>query len=111
MLVGKDGVQGAWGLMRACWGVSWIMGLVLAHWWAELGPRVSGCRALGIPRLVPVYWYVGLCPGPSGGQRQVLGQLWAQGVLRQQACWWVRLCLYPASCLACSVSVLVLTGW
>ena len=28
-----------------------VLGLVLAHWWAEPGHRVSGCRALGIPDL------------------------------------------------------------
>ena len=31
-----------------------VLGLMPAHWWAELGPRISGCRALGVPGLVPV---------------------------------------------------------
>lgn len=39
-------------------GLRGVSGLVLTHWWAELGPWVSGCRALGVLRLVPPLWWV-----------------------------------------------------
>ena len=29
-----------------------VLGLVLAHWRVEPGPRVSDCRALAVPELV-----------------------------------------------------------
>lgn len=60
----------------------------------ELGPGISGYRALGVqalvsakwfmrqglggvPRIVSEDWYVGLGPGPSGTKGQVLGWLWS----------------------------------
>ena len=51
--------------------VSWariILVCASAHWWAELGPRVSGFRALGVLGLVSMHWYVGAGPELSGGQ-------------------------------------------
>ena len=43
-------------------------GLVSACWWAELGPRVSVCKALGIPELVSVHSYgAGLCSRVAEG--------------------------------------------
>ena len=62
------------------------MGLVLVHWWVEMGPRVSGYRALGVLGLVQAHCCVGTGPGPSDGQGPVLGWWSAQGDLRQQAC-------------------------
>ena len=59
-LMGRAGAQG-------------VLGMVPAHWWVELGPRVSGCRALAVPALVPAHCCVGLGPGPSGGQGHVPG--------------------------------------
>ena len=53
-----------------------------AHWWAELGPRVSGCRSPEFPGLVPDHWCIGPGPRPSGGQGHVPSWLWAQEVLR-----------------------------
>ena len=50
-------------------------GLVPAHWWLELGPGVSGCRALEVPGLVLMHWCVGPGSGPSNGQGCVQGRL------------------------------------
>ena len=55
-----------------------ILGLVPAHWQIE-SPRVSSWRALGIPRLGSVHWYMGVGLGPSGRQHHVQGQLWVKG--------------------------------
>lgn len=62
--------------------------LALVHWWPELGPRFSGCRAAGVRELVLAYWCWGPCSGLSGGQDQVLkwqrvcsGGLLARGLL------------------------------
>ena len=77
-----------------------VLGIIPAHWWMEVVPRVSGCRALEVLGLVPAYWYVGLGPGPTGGHGHVQGKVWAQGVLRQPVCWYVGLCPCPAGCLA-----------
>ena len=40
---------------------------------------VSACRVLGVLDLLPVYWYVGLGPGSSGGQGYVQRWLQTQG--------------------------------
>ena len=48
-----------------------ILGLLAAHWWSELGPGVSDCKALNVLGLVPVHWYVQPGPGPSGRQGYV----------------------------------------
>ena len=45
----------------------------------RLGPGVSDYRTVVIPELVPVNWYLGLGPGPSGALSVLLQ---AQGVLR-----------------------------
>ena len=87
-----------------------VLQLVPAHWWEELGPSSCGCRTLGVSGLVPAHWCVGLGPGPCVGQGRVQGQLWAQGFLRQPACWWVGLCPCLVSCLTCGIPVLVPTG-
>ena len=50
-------------------------------------------------RLVLVHWCVGSGPGPSSGQGSFPGWLWTQGVLQQQACWWVGPRLHLGSCL------------
>ena len=56
-----------------CWpagGRGWvpgILGLVPVHWWAELGPGVFDCRALGNP---------GTDVRPSGGRGWDLGGPW-----------------------------------
>ena len=55
-----------------------ILGLVPSHWQVEC-PRVSSWRALGIPRLGSVHWYMGVALGPSGIQHHVQGQLWVKG--------------------------------
>lgn len=70
---GKAGPEARAGSLVGGAQVQQILGLLPAHWWAELGPRVSGCRSLGVPCLVPVHWFVGLGPRPSGGQRCVQG--------------------------------------
>ena len=69
LLVGGAKTQGIWGLTST-------------RWWAELLPRVSGCRALGVLGLVPAGWCVGLGPVSFGGQGYVQGCLWPQEVLR-----------------------------
>ena len=115
-LVDRDKTQGVLGRMPAHWCVrldpglcqpsgdwSWVLGSlaagprdptvgVLAHRWVGLEPRGSW---VSVGSLV-----CGPCPWSSGGQGHVLGQLWAQGFLRQPACSWVGLCPYWASCLA-----------
>ena len=58
-------------------------------------------------------WWTGPAPGSSasalvGGA--ILGQLGAQEVLRQPACWWVDLCLCLANCLPWGVPVLAPKG-
>ena len=58
---------------KALAGLLVILGLVPAHWWVELGPQFSECRALGVPGLVLAHWNVGLGLGPSGGQGCVQG--------------------------------------
>ena len=68
---------------------SWLWGLTCSHsgvgpLWTDSGPRVSGCRALGVlgPRLV--HWYVGMHPGPSVGSvlshSVVSDSLWHRGL-------------------------------
>lgn len=37
----------------------WVPRLVLAHWWVELGPRVTGFRFLGVSKLVFADWLGG----------------------------------------------------
>ena len=89
------GFTGCWAvvlrLVSACWCVRlvprleqahlWegpgILVLVPAHWWEELGTRVSGWRVLGVLDLVPVLWCVEPGPGASSVWGQVQGQLWA----------------------------------
>lgn len=75
----------------------WVLVLLPTHWWAELGPSVSDCSALGVSGSVPVHWCAGAGPGYSCGQGQLMGQLWAQGVLRLLV---GGLCLHLASCSA-----------
>lgn len=77
LLVGGPGAQGILGLMPPLMSraESWVL-------WLQ-GPGGGG--------LVPGYWCVGPCPGPSGGQDCIWGWLWAQGILRQPAWWWVGL--------------------
>ena len=57
-----------------------ILRLVPAHWLLEIGPGVSGYRALGVPVLVPAQWCVELGPGLPGGQGHAQGWLGAQEV-------------------------------
>ena len=78
------------------WG-SWLRGLKCLS--AGIG-LLDRAEAQGIPGLVPAHWWVEPGPEVSGGQGRIPGQLWAQGGLGQQACWWVGLCLCPASILA-----------
>ena len=59
-LWGGDGPEAGVCLLVRGAGAQWVLGLMPAHWWAELGPRVSGCGALGVPALVPACW----CGGP-----------------------------------------------
>ena len=76
------GLQWSWGWFLLPGAYSPILGLVSDHWWMELfpgvsgyrawragrgasrlvgrpGPRVSGCRALGLLKLVSACWWVG----------------------------------------------------
>ena len=100
------------GLMPTQWYVRLGPGVVPTHWWMrsalvpstshwslEPGPRASGCRALyfwvGASILICepeswTFWWTGLSPEVSI----------AWGVLLQQDCWWVGLCLCWALCLA-----------
>lgn len=32
-----------------------VLGPLLGHWWVQLGPRISGCRDLGVLELVLAY--------------------------------------------------------
>ena len=36
-----------------------VLGLVPSHWWAKLGPGVSGSGFLGIQELLLACWWVG----------------------------------------------------
>lgn len=89
----------------------------------DLGPGISGYRALGVqvlvaakwfmrqglngwlqgpggvPRIVSEDWYVGLGPGPSGTQGQVLRWLWSSEDLHGAHLPWVVLCTCLVSCL------------
>ena len=56
-----------------------ILGLVSAHWWVELGPRVSGWRSLGVPGLVPAHWFVGKIPCPLVGRAMSRGSCGLRG--------------------------------
>ena len=91
------GQAGSWGLWL------WVPG----DPGVAFGLLVGGTRSQqlavgqwGLLGLVLAPWCVGPGPRPSGGQNQVLGWLWAQGVLRKSVCWGVGLCPCPASCLA-----------
>lgn len=53
----------------------------------------------GVPRIVSEDWYVGLGPGPSGTQGQVLRWLWSSEGLNGAHLPWVVLCTCLASCL------------
>lgn len=53
-----------------------VLRLVMAYWWVEPGPRISGCKALGS-------W--SWCQ-PTGGWGGVPELLEIQGVQRQLAC-------------------------
>lgn len=66
--------------------MSLVLWLVLAHWLVEMGPRVSGYRALRVLGLVKAHCCVGTGPGTSGAQDPVLGWWSAQGDLRQLTC-------------------------
>lgn len=78
------------------------------HWWAELNPRVSAGRCLGIPGLVVVHCCVGWHHESSGWTKLGPGVAVSSVVLKQLACWWVELCPCLASCLAW---VLVPSQW
>lgn len=67
--------------------------------------------AQGFLGLVPAHWWVRLGSGSSGGQSQVLRQLCALGVLKQQTCWWVELYLCSTSRLVWGVPALEPKGW
>lgn len=67
--------------------------------------------AQGFLGLVPAHWWVRLGSGSSGGQSQVLRQLCALGVLKQQTCWWVGLYLCSTSRLVWGVPALEPKGW
>lgn len=41
------------GLVPTHWWVRLALGLLSANWWMELDPRVSGCRTLWVPVIVP----------------------------------------------------------
>lgn len=75
-----------------------------AHWWVDLGPRVSSWRALGAPDLGPVHCYMGPDPGPFSGLGRVQGWL---GALNVASLLEMRLCPFPVSCLARGIPVLV----
>ena len=45
-------------------GAWWVLGLVPAHQWSEMGPRVSDFRVLKSLSLVSAHWYVRLVLGP-----------------------------------------------
>ena len=98
--------------------------LVLACWWEELDPQAAGCgdqgvqgggvlmvggvssqdlwlQGLGVLGLMSVHLCGGQSPELFDGQACILRSLCALGALRQQACWWVRLCPCPAHCSAC----------
>ena len=67
-------------LSSACLLVGWVgsetrAGSLMDGTWAG----VSACRVLGVLDLLPVYWYVGLGPGSSGGQGYVQRWLQTQG--------------------------------
>ena len=49
-------------------------------WWMALSPSASGCRVLGVPKLVSAHQCVGLDPGAAGSEAQGVPEL----VL---ACW------------------------
>lgn len=86
-------------LVSSHWWVKLVPQPVLAHCWADPHPGVSGCRSLGVLKVLLTHWYVGLDPGPFGGQschREAVGS----GSLRKLACWWVKLWPHPPSCLA-----------
>ena len=44
-LQGPEGLKAGVGLLVGRVGAQGILGLVLAHWWVELGPRVPGASA------------------------------------------------------------------
>lgn len=81
--------------------------LVSAHWWAELGLRVSGSRGPGVG--------VGLLVGGSGPDR------WLQGprnpvagavVGRVRSCvlWWTELCLLASGTSGAPKAASLLVG-
>ena len=55
-------------LVASCWAGPGILGLVSAHFWVDLCPRISGHRNLMVPDLLHVHWCVGPASGPSHGQ-------------------------------------------
>ena len=56
------------GLMVGGAGTQEVPQLVLVHWWVELDPRGSGCRALGVLKLVSACCECGCLSGllPKG---------------------------------------------
>ena len=64
--------------------VQGVPGLVLAHWWVDLDPEVSGCL-----KLVSACWWVGLvlhhrlwgCGALRTGVHPLMGNIGAQWVL------------------------------
>lgn len=46
------GLRGPCGWCLPASGYSWVLLLVPVHWWAELGPEVSGCRGLVVLELM-----------------------------------------------------------
>ena len=97
LMVGEAGPKAREGSLV---GGPWILGLLPAHWYVELSPKVSGCRALGVLCLLPAHWCVEPGLRCSCGQDYVQERLWTQRISRQPICRWVGLCPCQVSCLA-----------
>ena len=76
-----------------------VLGLLPAHWWAELGPRVYalvyGIRSWAFSWTAP-------CPIMAVG---------SELLKTTPACWLLGLCSHSASCLAWGIALLVPTLW
>ena len=71
-------VPGIPGLLSLYW--SWLVPALVGPLGVEPPSEVSGCRALGIPGLVPVHWCSGLDPVPSDDQGQSQGSVGLDGL-------------------------------
>lgn len=58
-------------------GAQGLQALVPAPCWME-SSLMAGCKSLGTLGLVMIHWWLGLGPGPSGGQDQLLEWLGSQ---------------------------------